>query len=295
MCGGVPCLWATALLEASPYPLCLFTFNGHLITCNPAARQVFGKTIWLQSDIFGMGERERRGLNLDEIPAWGGSFRIESTERRSAYKSMMDALAEPKSSYEVDLPIRNKAEDGTETSWYCRVLAQRHTDPVTAQPIIMVSHQDVTALRNVEAELGRIQMNEETNKGLMAHDSDVAGSLLTLLGQDWDFLRDTTQKNMQLSKDVESSGDTLVSATDMHMRLASGHMAPESLNLGCNKLSALRTVLQKADEWCFDVFELERETDGVPLQVRGELQHTTTHCNTQVRWELSHSDLCIHI
>jgi len=270
----------------------LFTFNGHLITCNPAARQVFGKTIWLQSDIFGMGERERRGLNLDEIPAWGASFRIhrtlerterlciERTERRSAYESMMDALAEPKSSYEVDLPIRNKAEDGTETSWYCRVLAQRHTDPVTAQPIIMVSHQDVTALRNVEAELGRIQMNEETNKGLMAHDSDVAGSLLTLLGQDWDFLRDTTQKNVQLDNAVECSGDTLVSAADMHLRLASGQMAPESLNLGCNKLSALRTVLQKADEWCFDVFELERETDGVPLQVL---------C------ALSHSKLCVHI
>jgi hypothetical protein len=36
---------------------------GQLITCNPAAVNMFGKTIWLQSDIFGMGERERRGLN----------------------------------------------------------------------------------------------------------------------------------------------------------------------------------------------------------------------------------------
>jgi hypothetical protein len=36
-----------------------------------AARHVFGKTIWLQSDIFGMGERERRGLNLDDIPVRG--------------------------------------------------------------------------------------------------------------------------------------------------------------------------------------------------------------------------------
>ena len=45
-----------ALLECSPYPLCLFDFNGKLITCNPAAVGVFGETIWLQSDIFGMSE-----------------------------------------------------------------------------------------------------------------------------------------------------------------------------------------------------------------------------------------------
>eukprot|EP00961_Rhodomonas_salina_P206327 2785158-Rhodomonas_salina.1 len=32
--------YMTALLECSPYPLCFFTFDGHLITCNPAARQV---------------------------------------------------------------------------------------------------------------------------------------------------------------------------------------------------------------------------------------------------------------
>ena len=207
----------TALLEASPYPLCFFTFDGHLITCNPAARQVFGKTIWLQSDIFGMGERERRGLNLDEIP-WGGSFRIERTERRTAYESMMDALAEPKSSYEVDLPIKKKAEDGTETTtWYCRVLAHRQTDPVTGQPIIMVSHQDVTALRKVEGELGRIQMKEQTNKGLMAHDSDVAGSLLTLLGEDWELLREK-------SSEARGTSSTLAAQShdsDISLRLAS--------------------------------------------------------------------------
>lgn len=67
--------------------------DGHLITCNPAARQVFGETIWLQSDIFGMGERERRGLNLDDIPITGGSFRIERTERRTAYEVMRLPLA----------------------------------------------------------------------------------------------------------------------------------------------------------------------------------------------------------
>jgi len=44
-------------------------------------------------------------------------------------------------------------------------------------------------------------------------------------------------------------------------------MPPQNLSLGCNKLNALRTVLEKADEWRFDVFELERQTEGVPLQV----------------------------
>lgn len=32
---------------------------------------------------------------------------------------------------------------------YCRVFAQRRCDPVTGEPIIMVSHQDVTNLRKV--------------------------------------------------------------------------------------------------------------------------------------------------
>jgi hypothetical protein len=250
-----------ALLEASPYPLLLFTFDGHLITCNRAARQVFGKTIWLQSDIFGLGKRERLGLNLEDLPAMGGSFRIERSERRSAYESMIDALALPNSSYEVDLPIKKKNEQGVETTWYCRVLAQRHVDPVTGDPIIRVSHQDVTALRKVEGELGRIQMKEATNKGLMTHDSDVAGSLLTLLGQDWDFrpMPDETTHKVQpegADGDVETSD---------HVDRQSREVEKQSL--GCAKLSTLRVVLEKADEWCFDVFELERETDGLPLQV----------------------------
>jgi PAS domain-containing protein len=71
-----------ALLECSPYPLCLFTFNGQLITCNPAAVAVFGETIWLQSDIFGMSDRERRGLDPDSVRMDSGSFTIERTERK---------------------------------------------------------------------------------------------------------------------------------------------------------------------------------------------------------------------
>lgn len=70
------------LLECSPYPLCLFTFNGQLITCNPAAVAVFGETIWLQSDIFGMSDRERRGLNPDSVKMDSGSFTIERTDRK---------------------------------------------------------------------------------------------------------------------------------------------------------------------------------------------------------------------
>jgi len=280
-----------ALLETSPYPLCFFSLDGHLITCNPAARQVFGETIWLQSDIFGMGERERRGLNLDDIPITGGSFRIERTERRTAYEvcppppraratrlltrwscrrrrrrvrvdcihgrihgsfdrglaacwwqSMMDALSET-GRYEVDLPMKRKAPDGSEISWYCRVLALRHKDPVTGYPILMISHQDVTALRNVEGELGRIQMKEETNKGLMAHDSDVAGSLLTLLGEDWET--DTRRTRESASEMAEASAgemEQVLSADTAHLS-----------SMGSNKLSTLRSLLDKADDWHFDV------------------------------------------
>ncbi len=53
----------------------------------------------------GMGERERRGLNaVHEMSS--GSFRIERTERRTAYENMMDALQAEGSSFEVDLPIK---------------------------------------------------------------------------------------------------------------------------------------------------------------------------------------------
>jgi hypothetical protein len=251
-----------ALLEASPYPLCFFRMDGHLITCNRAARRLFGATIWLQSDIFGMGERERRGLNLNDLPA-DGSFRIDRTERRTAYESMMYALAET-GHYEVDLPIKSCLDDGKaegSNTWYCRVLAQRHTDPVNGQPIMMVSHQDVTALRNVEAELGRIQMKQVTNKGLMmGHDSDVAGSLLTLLGEDWDAFAETLQRHD--SSDVVGGGDKSVSersidASLAHMGLGHGsgqsHETTQILSLGSSRLSALRAVLVKADEWQFDV------------------------------------------
>ena len=78
-----------------------------------------------------------------------GSFRIDRTERRTAYEDMMDALKEAGSSFEVDIPIKRDNDDNIAMIWYCRVFAQRHKDPVTGEPIIMVSHQDVTNLRKV--------------------------------------------------------------------------------------------------------------------------------------------------
>ena len=117
------------LLECSPYPLCLFNFNGHLITCNPAAVAVFGNTIWLQSDIFGMSERERCGLDPDQLKNHSASFTIERTERCTAYEAMMEALVEDGSSYQTDLMIRRRGGSGAEEFWYCRVFAQRHKDP----------------------------------------------------------------------------------------------------------------------------------------------------------------------
>eukprot|EP00292_Cryptomonas_paramecium_P013979 CAMPEP_0113702508 /NCGR_PEP_ID=MMETSP0038_2-20120614/25242_1 /TAXON_ID=2898 /ORGANISM="Cryptomonas paramecium" /LENGTH=230 /DNA_ID=CAMNT_0000626665 /DNA_START=458 /DNA_END=1147 /DNA_ORIENTATION=+ /assembly_acc=CAM_ASM_000170 len=200
--------YMTSLLQCSPYPLCFFTFDGQLITCNPAARAMFGKTIWLQSDIFGMGERERRGLSggggdpsganrpgrRDDGPIsldHGASFRIERTERRNAYEKMMDQLCSEGAEFEVDLPMRKRKDDGSETTWYCRVCAQRQTDPVTREPMIMICYQDVTNLRKVEGELGRMVLSERTNKEVIKqHDSDVAGSLLVLLGEDVDSRRD---------------------------------------------------------------------------------------------------------
>jgi hypothetical protein len=82
------------------------------------------------------------------------------------------------------------------------VYAERQKDPVTSEPIIMVSHQDVTQLRKVEGELGRMQMSEMTNKELRKHDSDVAGSLLVLLGEDWKYLRESQEVRVCVQPNV---------------------------------------------------------------------------------------------
>jgi PAS domain-containing protein len=250
------------LLECSPYPLCLFNFNGHLITCNPAAVAVFGNTIWLQSDIFGMSERERCGLDPNQLKNHSDSFQIERTERCTAYEAMMEALVEDGSSYQTDLMIRRRGGSGAEEFWYCRVFAQRHKDPITGEPLIMISHQDVTELRKVEGELGRMEMSANTKHDLMKHDTDVAGSLMVLLGEDWNFLDDPV-----------SGGEGLVSTDGKSETLTPRSMestvSADSVNIGQRpaQLHGLRACLDRADEWQFNVFDLEKESDGLPLQV----------------------------
>ena len=251
-----------ALLECSPYPLCLFNFNGQLITCNPAAVAVFGETIWLQSDIFGMSERERCVLDPDRIKADSGSFSIERTERCTAYEAMMEALVEDGSSYQTDLLIRRRAgTSGAEEFWYCRVYAQRHKDPITGEPLIMISHQDVTELRKVEGELGRMEMSANTKQDLMKHDTDVAGSLMVLLGEDWNFMDEHGGGEGVMSCDGKS--ETLTP------RSMESTVSTDSVSMGPRpaQLHGLRACLDKADEWEFNVFELEKESDGLPLQV----------------------------
>mmetsp|Transcript_7839 Transcript_7839/g.18477 ORF Transcript_7839/g.18477 Transcript_7839/m.18477 type:complete len:700 (+) Transcript_7839:296-2395(+) len=253
--------YMTTLLECSPYPLCFFTFDGHLITCNPAARQVFGKTIWLQSDIFGMGERERRGLNATNLHP-SGSFGFERTERRTAYESMMDALTEEGSTFEVDLLIRRRGDEGQDSRWYCRVFAQREKDPVTGEPMIMISHQDVTNLRKVEGELGRMQMSQQTTKELMQHnDREVAGSLMVLLGEDFGLnFNAQTSDGGPLPDERSESGSP---------RSEDSSVSTESTSLSTRtiQLNGLRQCLEKANDWTFNVFELEKEAEGLPLQV----------------------------
>uniref|UniRef100_A0A6T8JUN8 Phosphodiesterase n=3 Tax=Hemiselmis andersenii TaxID=464988 RepID=A0A6T8JUN8_HEMAN len=260
--------YMTALLECSPYPLCFFTFDGHLITCNPAARVVFGKTIWLQSDIFGMGERERRGLNAANPthPGPSGSFKIEKTERRTAYEDMMDALQAVGSTFEVDIPIKRDMGGGSSMVWYCRVFAQRQKDPVTGEPIIMVSHQDVTNLRKVEGELGRMLMSEHTSRELKKHDSDVAGSLLVLLGEGWQYQEQ--HKSLDTQAEEEGEGAEARGGMSIVQEFMQGQ-SPDTPPTGAkaNQLEGLRAVLEKADHWEFDVFELEAEAGGLPLQV----------------------------
>mmetsp|Transcript_47977 Transcript_47977/g.114008 ORF Transcript_47977/g.114008 Transcript_47977/m.114008 type:complete len:721 (+) Transcript_47977:190-2352(+) len=272
--------YMTSLLELSPYPLCFFTFDGHLITCNPAAVAVFGKTIWLQSDIFGMEERERRGIQDAgaEVPAEAFNDRfVERTERLGAYEEMMDALSEEGATYEVDLPIKRLIDTGEMVVWYCRVWAQRHKDPFTGSPIIMISHQDVTNLRKVEGELGRMQMLETTEKELMKHDQDVAGSLLVLLGEEWGVANNAppgavmgniqddsaawAPGRMPMSQGGRAEAAPVVATT----RPAGPDVEEDAAK--SNQLHGLRECLDAADSWKFNVFDLESETDGLPLQV----------------------------
>eukprot|EP00960_Hanusia_phi_P060191 764431-Hanusia_phi.AAC.4 len=260
--------YMTSLLECSPYPLCFFTFDGHLITCNPAAIAVFGKTIWLQSDIFGMSERERRGLN-ENVPAISssGSFSIERTERRTAYENMMEALSEEGSSYEVDLPIKRENEDGTSELWYCRIFAQRQKDPFTGEPIIMISHQDVTNLRKVECELGRLEMSEHTRQHIVKqHDSCFLraksylhtlfawlmtfqfcnSGLSTVVPDDVTKGREGTISDAR--SDGEGDGDGTPRSLESTVSANSAGLSSKPM-----QLQGLRACLERADDWDFNV------------------------------------------
>jgi len=221
-----------------------------------------------------MSERERRGLNAGQVQVLNvpslreGSFRIERTERRTAYEDMMDALQAEGSTFEVDIPIKKTVELGKTQIWYCRVFAQRQKDPVTGEPIIMVSHQDVTNLRKVEGELGRMMMSEHTNRELRKHDSDVAGSLLVLLGEGWKS--DYADKDRSASDGDEEpvEGSDLGAGESNSIEDCSSSATSDSTSTTRQvQLAGLRAVLQKADNWDFDVFELAAEADGLPLQV----------------------------
>mmetsp|Transcript_34757 Transcript_34757/g.108816 ORF Transcript_34757/g.108816 Transcript_34757/m.108816 type:complete len:699 (-) Transcript_34757:114-2210(-) len=255
--------YMTFLLECSPYPMGFFTFDGHLITSNPAAVAAFGDTIWLQSDIFGMKDaHERHGLADPEKCNHQSNKAHPQTERRTAYMKMMEALVEDGSTYEVDIPLKKKLDDQTEETWYCRVFAQRQKDPFTGEPIIMVSHKNVTDLRKVEGELGRMELSALTQKDLIQHDSDVAGSLAVLLGEDWKFVYDNPGRESALSVHKSSEG-----SSSPRSLLSAVSADYGSSSLIADQLQGLRAVLDTADDWHFNVFDLEREADGLPLQV----------------------------
>jgi hypothetical protein len=208
-------------------------------------------------------QRERRGLaptpDQDQGSADTGSF-VERTERSTAYEGMMESLVEDGSSYQTDLLIGRSGATGDDEFWYCRVFAQRHKDPITGEPLIMISHQDVTELRKVEGELGRMKMSANTKHDLMKHDNDVAGSLMVLLGEDWNFInQDHSEGGMSLGGKSEALTPRSMESTASTDSTNTSHRSAQ--------LHGLRACLDKANEWDFNVFELEKESDGLPLQV----------------------------
>lgn len=170
-------------------------------------------------------------------------------------------VQEDGSCFEVDIPIKRDKGDGRPEIWYCRVFAQRKKDPVTGEPIIMVSHQDVTNLRKVEGELGRMLMSEHTSRELRKHDDDVAGSLLVLLGEGW---KAGDQRGMSLEERSEPGSEDETASVFSMRSVESASFTPSTRQI---QLLGLRAALDKADHWDFDVFELAAESDGLPLQV----------------------------
>jgi hypothetical protein len=120
-----------------------------------------------------------------------------------------------------------------------------------------------------------MQMLETTEKELMKHDSDVAGSLLVLLGEDWVAQNQVgVIGNMKDDSASWSRGSTQSQSTGFSSGVGVGSArpaGPESQGYEDNRansnLHGLRECLTAADSWRFNVFELEAETDGLPLQV----------------------------
>jgi len=89
---------------------------------------------------------------------------------------------------------------------------------------------------------------------------------MVLLGEDWNFLYENTASRSAdevgsakegFSSPIHFTGEGYSSNSD-----ASGNISTKTV-----QLSGLRSCLDKADEWEFNVFDLEREADGLPLQV----------------------------
>ena len=91
----------------------------------------------------------------------------------------------------------------------------------------------------VEGELGRMEMSANTKQDLMKHDSDVAGSLMVLLGEDWNFINDPGGAEGILSPDGKSetltprSMESTVSADSISMG-----QRPAQLHGMCRSVSA---------------------------------------------------------
>ena len=65
------------------------------------------------------------------------------------------------------------------------------------------------------------------------------------------------------------------------------------------QLNGLRQCLDNVDNWAFDVFELERESDKNPLQVSSRPPHYFNACTLSERSHLdnvsAHLNVCAHV
>ena len=108
-------------------------------------------------------------------------------------------------------------------------------------------------------------MTERTNKQLKEqHDSDVAGSLLTLLGESG-WQNEATSSSQDGDAPFETNPQGRIGTPNSIRSTVSADSTYSSNRL--LQLNGLKQCLDSVDNWAFDVFELERESDGLPLQV----------------------------